>query len=751
MLGLSYFVATVEAGSFAGAAARLGLTQPAVSRQVRLLERELGMSLLVSVGPRRLGPTASGEVLLAGARELATSLEELKRDALAHAVEPTGPLCVAVPPAIGATLLQAVMPEYLSRYPRVRVGILTGYSGYVEGWLRSGDADIGFLWGEPQGGDVETQPLFELDMFLIAPTAGLRRGPSVQNWGIMHLTAQSLRVLHTVPPTLSPVVETEDGGTARLPQCWVLPRRRDVTAVNLDALIVREDFEIVGAGDEIPEKPSIGIRELERGEFFSAGLRKPDFQRETSEWEPRRVVGLIRSFVQDQLIPSVILWKNKDLLFVIDGSHRLSALIAWVQDDYGHGAKSQEFFGPSIQEDQLKIAEKTRELVAKEVGSYADHRAAVSKPELYSPEISAQAKRLSTLTLKLQWVRGDASKAEDSFARINQQAATITPQELELIRDRRKPTAIAARAIIHRGSGHQYWQKFSSSKQEDIKELASDLHRLIFEPTLRYPIKSLNLPLGGATSAATALRMVYDLIGLSVDMTDRHDDTDGSRTISHLIRMRRIVRMMLSNDPSSLGLHPAVYFYSWTGKQIPSMLLSTTTLLIEIERRGKLTDFIDCRHEFENFLVVNRSLQNQIVRKYGSSTSGRKHLLDFYKDVLRLLDAGVPSSEIVGKLQAGNHSYLQPEESPYEGVAPTRFSTQVKSGVIVQELLKSAPRCPICQGFLPAQAMSIDHRERKEDGGLSIDGNAQLTHPYCNTGYKEAKLAKRRKMERELL
>ena len=186
-------------------------------------------------------------------------------------------------------------------------------------------------------------------------------------------------------------------------------------------------------GDEIPEKPSIGVRELARGEFFSAGLRKPDFQRETSEWEPRRVVGLIKSFVEDQLIPAVILWKNKDLLFVIDGSHRLSALIAWVQDDYGDGVRSQEFYGPAIPEDQIKVAQKTRDLVIKEVGSYADHRAAVSKPELYSPEVSTQAKRLSTLTLKLQWVRGDAKKAEDSFARINQQAATITPQELELL------------------------------------------------------------------------------------------------------------------------------------------------------------------------------------------------------------------------------------------------------------------------------------------------------------------------------
>jgi hypothetical protein len=57
--------------------------------------------------------------------------------------------------------------------------------------------------------------------------------------------------------------------------------------VNLDALIKREDFEIVGEGDA-PTKPSIEIRELARDGFFFAGLRKPDFQRETSEWDPKR-------------------------------------------------------------------------------------------------------------------------------------------------------------------------------------------------------------------------------------------------------------------------------------------------------------------------------------------------------------------------------------------------------------------------------------------------------------------------------
>jgi hypothetical protein len=109
------------------------------------------------------------------------------------------------------------------------------------------------------------------------------------------------------------------------------------TNVNIDALIPREDFEVVSANDDAPVLQTIAVRDLEPTAFFYLALRKPDFQRETSEWDPKRVANLIRTFIEGDLIPAVILWKHREYLFVIDGSHRLSALIAWVHNDYGDG------------------------------------------------------------------------------------------------------------------------------------------------------------------------------------------------------------------------------------------------------------------------------------------------------------------------------------------------------------------------------------------------------------------------------
>src|SRR5206468_17336 len=124
------------------------------------------------------------------------------------------------------------------------------------------------------------------------------------------------------------------GDESRFPVPWAGGGKM-AAHVNLDALIYREDFEAISDLDDTQVKDSSPITDFTLDAFFYGALRKPDFQRETAEWEPDRVVGLIRSFVDGELIPGVIVWKNKGLVFVIDGSHRLSALIAWVQDDYG--------------------------------------------------------------------------------------------------------------------------------------------------------------------------------------------------------------------------------------------------------------------------------------------------------------------------------------------------------------------------------------------------------------------------------
>lgn len=128
---------------------------------------------------------------------------------------------------------------------------------------------------------------------------------------------------------------------------------------------------------------------------------------------------------------------------------------------------------------------------------------------------------------------------------------------------------------------------------------------------------------------------------------------------------------------------------------------------------------------------------DQIVRKFGTKDSGKGHLRAFYEKVFAAIDAGESDAGIVELLTTDkSFTYLQPTESPYAGVSPTRYSAQVKSGLVMTGLLEHAPKCAICKGLVPSQAISVDHKKDRSEGGESDLANLQLTHPYCNTGYK---------------
>jgi hypothetical protein len=78
--------------------------------------------------------------------------------------------------------------------------------------------------------------------------------------------------------------------------------------VSLDALIPREDFEVEDNSSPGKKKETISIEDIKADSFFFLNVRKPDFQRETNEWDSNKVCELIKSFVEGDLIPAIILW-----------------------------------------------------------------------------------------------------------------------------------------------------------------------------------------------------------------------------------------------------------------------------------------------------------------------------------------------------------------------------------------------------------------------------------------------------------
>ena len=132
--------------------------------------------------------------------------------------------------------------------------------------------------------------------------------------------------------------------------------------VYFDAMIPREDFAIAQETYVLDLIKDFPITHLANESPVLKLLRKPDFQRETNHWNPDQVVSLLASFLDGEVIPSLILWKAPRYIFVIDGGHRLSALRAWMLDDYGDGAISLSFYKGETSTRQKEIAKHTRKM-----------------------------------------------------------------------------------------------------------------------------------------------------------------------------------------------------------------------------------------------------------------------------------------------------------------------------------------------------------------------------------------------------
>ena len=253
--------------------------------------------------------------------------------------------------------------------------------------------------------------------------------------------------------------------------------------VILDAMIPRADFATEDQEFTMQLFKDFPIGNLEDSSSVLKLLRKPDFQRETNHWSPQQIATFIASFLDNQLIPSLILWKSPMYIFVIDGGHRLSALRAWMSDDYGDGAISLKFYGGEISDDQKKIAKRARNIIEKTVGRYSTVKSLVGSPTADAKQVK-RAGNLVTRALDLQWVQGNADVAETSFFNINSQGTPLDTVESMLIRNRRKPIAIASRAILRAGAGHKYWSQFSIARQTQIETAAEEFHELLFDPVL---------------------------------------------------------------------------------------------------------------------------------------------------------------------------------------------------------------------------------------------------------------------------
>jgi DNA-binding transcriptional LysR family regulator len=128
--GIEYFTATVDAGSFAAAARRFGVTASAVSRRVAQLEADLGVPLLART-TRTLRLTDDGRAFHERCARILEELREARETIARTSTRPVGVVRVDAPLALGRVVVAPRLPELLTRHPELRVD-LTVRDQYVD-------------------------------------------------------------------------------------------------------------------------------------------------------------------------------------------------------------------------------------------------------------------------------------------------------------------------------------------------------------------------------------------------------------------------------------------------------------------------------------------------------------------------------------------------------------------------------------------------------------------------------------------
>ena len=142
---LQYFVAVAEAGSLSRAAAALSMSQPALSRQVLLLEEELGQRMFDRTG-RGVVLTPSGEALLAHARAVFARWEEARADMLDRQRSPRGRVTVGLPPRVAHVLTADLVQQFLARFPEASITVEEELSVRLRESLVAGRVDLAVLF-----------------------------------------------------------------------------------------------------------------------------------------------------------------------------------------------------------------------------------------------------------------------------------------------------------------------------------------------------------------------------------------------------------------------------------------------------------------------------------------------------------------------------------------------------------------------------------------------------------------------------
>ena len=168
---LRNFMQVARAGSVSRAAQELRLAQPALSRQIKKLEHELGVSLFARHG-RGVRLSSAGSVLLERAEAIAQLVHQTREEIKEERTPPRGRFTLGVPPAAGLRLIPLFVECFQKAWPQTTLHMREGVASTLLEWLIDKRLDLALLHNPPHLEALNISPILAERMLVVGPAHG---------------------------------------------------------------------------------------------------------------------------------------------------------------------------------------------------------------------------------------------------------------------------------------------------------------------------------------------------------------------------------------------------------------------------------------------------------------------------------------------------------------------------------------------------------------------------------------------------
>ncbi|ERI53414.1 LysR family transcriptional regulator [Pseudomonas sp. NPDC077649] len=175
---LRYLIAIAEAGSFSAAARRAYIAQPALSRQIGLLESELEMQLLERQHDG-VALTDAGRRLYEVARSVVQKLDSVKDELASTRGDPRGHVSISIPATVSALLLPEIIRRASDKFPGISLTICDGLTREGGQSIELGKVDFGVVPNAEELEHVIAEPIFTEDLYWVGPGSSAESGTPI--------------------------------------------------------------------------------------------------------------------------------------------------------------------------------------------------------------------------------------------------------------------------------------------------------------------------------------------------------------------------------------------------------------------------------------------------------------------------------------------------------------------------------------------------------------------------------------------